>query len=895
MPGALLALSSPSHAEEPSFVDAPDEQFAVSTGRPQAGSIPWCWPAWQQRTGFSSPPFSSQVAEDTPSIWKSPEANQAVWTFISNFWAVEDSMQVDYIKKERPDNDTKGRELWLDFFRCKWADWKINSAVDAVLVERSLDPYSIMKRMRLANLPDLATSQVALAYPGLAEVLFGIDAFTEDGIALKEPVRRFLDTLITHHWARNRKTWLKDVEGLTKILTRYRDQESLQQLSEQQETLSNLLDGLGIDIKGGSKLRLPKPLRQALSFLATQQDITLLAASIQDQLKLCDPNTVPEDSIPEFDPDATNDCDFGWSEGVEEFKSMSEDNLWTVLGLPEKRIPFFNALQDPYGNCDPWTEDGQNWLKDPANGEPLALRWHQLVGLAKMVKNAFEGKPILLMDDVGLGKTIQVTALIALLAFYREFYTIHNCFPGRLAAKQWRNNDDSPNIPDLPIILVIPPNLISQFTSELHRFLQRGSFDILPYLATWNSRQSWWQDIWSRSIQPEGRRIIITTPKALESDFDRILEANNLYPSKSPRQKANYATDAPTTAYGHHFLLCSVDEAHNQRNIRKGYWAIFSLRERSLSMVAMTATPITSGPLVSDRISKIIIGTVKGNADIEVPSLYRSQMLTWINDIRKRFSGIVIRRTIWSVDNQGVRISGLAPFKEHNLLVELYDHEVDNLELIAKELVEEGGTRAAKFAAGSVPSRKLDVLAQVILWHQKHDNRQPLCVVDNKLVASSSDPGSITGIVDPIIPDKILVYCAFPSSYTQVTKVLELHGILTLQIYGKLSLSARTNIITKFKNSGPDGPRVLIISNIGLTDPELQDSLWSATDEGQLIGRIYRPPQSKAVHIYRIVAANTQDVFLNNISFSKAAILDAFTGATPSLRMYWLALLQFKN
>jgi hypothetical protein len=68
----------------------------------------------------------------------------------------------------------------------------------------------------------------------------------------------------------------------------------------------------------------------------------------------------------------------------------------------------------------------------------------------------------------------------------------------------------------------------------------------------------------------------------------------------------------------------------------------------------------------------------------------------------------------------------------------------------------------------------------------------------------------------------------------------------------------------------------------------LQDSLWSATDEGQLIGRIYRPPQPKTVHIYRIVAADTQDVFLNNISFSKAAILDAFTGASPSLRTYWL-------
>jgi SNF2 family DNA or RNA helicase len=275
---------------------------------------------------------------------------------------------------------------------------------------------------------------------------------------------------------------------------------------------------------------LPKPLRQALLFLANEHDITLLAASIHDQLKLCDPDATSSDSIPEFNPDASDDCDFQWSEGVEEFNSMSEDDLWAILGLPERQIPFFNILQDPYGNCDPWTESGQTWLKDPKNGEPLALRWHQLVGLVKMVKNAFSGTPVLLMDEVGLGKTIQVTALIALLAYYREFYAMHNCFPGKIgklalspskllfrsdvnqqATKQWRVN--SPNIPNLPVILVIPANLVAQFTSELHRFLQYGAFDILPYLATWRSRQSWWTEIWGRSMQPEGRRIIITTPK----------------------------------------------------------------------------------------------------------------------------------------------------------------------------------------------------------------------------------------------------------------------------------------------------------------------------------------------------------------------------------------------
>ncbi|KAG1833201.1 P-loop containing nucleoside triphosphate hydrolase protein [Suillus subalutaceus] len=962
MPGALLALSAPSHAEQ---VDS-------STDTTEAGNIPWCWPIWQQHTMLGSTPLSVNITEDTPSAWKSLKIHQAVLTFANNFWAIEDAAQVDYIKKIALITTMKVDNI----------GWTIAMPI-------------VMKRLKVANLPDLATSQVALAYSGLAEALFGPESFTEDGIALKEPVRRFLDALVAHHWAKNRKSivrergrlgklknkvdetwqefssmaeqnkrldteyiraWLKDVDGLTKILTRYGDRESLKQLSEQQETLSDLLQGLGIDINGGSKNRLPKPLRQALSFLATQQDITLLAASIQDQLKLCDPNTTPAESVPSFDPDATNNCDFQWSEGVEQYSSMSEDDLWTILGLPEKQIPFFNLLQDPYGNCDPWTEDGQAWLKE--NGESLALRWHQLVGLVKMVNNAFCGMPVLLMDEVGLGKTIQVTALIAILSFYREFYAVHNCFPGKIAAKRWRS--DSPNIPNLPVMLVIPANLVPQFTSELHRYLQRGTFDILPYLATWGSRRTWWEDIWSRSMQPEGRRIILTTPKALESDCDRIFEANNLCPTKHPRQKSNYTIDAPSTAYGRKFLLGLVDEAHNYRNVKKGYWAIFCLRLLCQAMVAMTATPITSRPLdvwnigrylglelfgsayddealkmvrqlrtaaakdrkrfqQGDRIATIIMGTVKGDADVEVPSLYRSQMLMWIGIIRERFSGIVIRRTIWSVDSCGARISGLAPFQEHNLLVKLYSHEVDNLERIAKDLVEEGGTRAAKFASGSDfytqvrrallhpscntgypwanpssldewkkdPSRKLDVLAQVICWHQELDGHPPLHVVDDKLTASSANLDVTTSsIADSTPHDKILVYCAFPSSYTQVLKVLELNGIKTLQIHGKLSTSTRTNIISQFKvvDHSLFIHSPTLSSAISPTLMQLQDSLWSATDEGQLIGRIYRPPQPKTVHIYRIVAADTQDVFLNNISFSKAAILDAFTGATPSLR-----------
>ena len=63
-----------------------------------------------------------------------------------------------------------------------------------------------------------------------------------------------------------------------------------------------------------------------------------------------------------------------------------------------------------------------------------------------------------------------------------------------------------------------------------------------------------------------------------------------------------------------------------------------------------------------------------------------------------------------------------------------------------------------------------------------------------------------------------------------------------------------------------------------------QDTLWSAQEDAQLIGRIWRYPQPKLVHVYRLIAGHTPDVFLNNIAFDKSVMLDHFKEAPPVLR-----------
>jgi hypothetical protein len=127
-----------------------------------------------------------------------------------------------------------------------------------------------------------------------------------------------------------------------------------------------------------------------------------------------------------------------WKEGVEEWQEKTEDELWEMLGLLEKRLPMFNERVDMHSLHDPWDAEGKRWFEDPENQAqimPLAPHWHQLVGIYKMLNHAFRGKPILLMDEVGLGKTLQVVSVIAVLAFFCAFCDQNGRFPGAFGAR----------------------------------------------------------------------------------------------------------------------------------------------------------------------------------------------------------------------------------------------------------------------------------------------------------------------------------------------------------------------------------------------------------------------------------------------------------------------------
>jgi hypothetical protein len=103
-----------------------------------------------------------------------------------------------------------------------------------------------------------------------------------------------------------------------------------------------------------------------------------------------------------------------------------------------------------------------------------------------------------------------------------------------------------------------------------------------------------------------------------------------------------------------------------------------------------------------DLSRNIVRGITKGDTSTPVCSHFQATTLEWISKLRGRYAGIVIRRTVHSVDYSGKRISGLEPYMEHLLVLELYENEISNLHNLADSLVQNSTAGAAKFAAGRV-------------------------------------------------------------------------------------------------------------------------------------------------------------------------------------------------
>lgn len=235
------------------------------------------------------------------------------------------------------------------------------------------------------------------------------------------------------------RDWLGKFNTLLKNQAMFIDQATVKDTEDRLAKVHGMMQALGMDTKGKVITRecstyklmpsiskcesaLPKVLVDALIVMSKKDlaDIRLYIFSIYS-IDASDTSDLPI-------PGVILEWGAGTA-GTEYWKQHDEASILQLIGA-SNGFPGFVDWLDVNGELNSW--DRPQWVAEaqPHQKVRCELRWHQLVGIVEGVKGAFAGRNILLMDQVGLGKTLQIAGIVALLAFCRHMYDRDDRFPG---------------------------------------------------------------------------------------------------------------------------------------------------------------------------------------------------------------------------------------------------------------------------------------------------------------------------------------------------------------------------------------------------------------------------------------------------------------------------------
>ncbi|KAL7277927.1 hypothetical protein ACG7TL_007875 [Trametes sanguinea] len=999
LPGRVLKMAPP-RTQITTFLDI---ALASQTTHDPA---PFCWPEWQENISVEVVPWSPLATSVNTTLEVGDIA--AIRAFTEAYFALDVGERERFIRNTH--NHAQGKKAMRDYIAQRWPIWGLNNIVDELLKENDVSEQDFALE-DLSGIIPMDQTCIPGLIPDLAQQLFGSKAIRKgaslqpwansynryrmaivrEGKRLKDDeanltkARRVFETKEADNAVTKAsiQPYLKALGAVAKRLTRWKN--LLEDRFEEVSAELNRVHTVMVSQQDTAEtIRLPPGLRRALRTMPNEHDQEEALAQVVEYIR----SSSTEDR--DFDlVDISAAALADWKEGVEAYKELTTEQIQQMLGLPSPTFPFFNQKQDPSGIHLPWSAEGRAALGSE-EATDLTPFWHQWVGVLKIIDNMMARKNVLLMDQVGVGKTMQAIGAIATYEWLRLTYNQKGRYPDRFA-KTARGQEA---LPDADHIIICPPNLVEQWTVEIQRYLAWGTFAILPYQGscTKANRLAFQQ----ASQQAKGTRIILATYNAMKSDAEfffnlplRISPANagdRLPVDRSADPEVAAATlFAPGKQYG----IVIMDEAHYARTARATRLAAVELVTLATAVVAMTATPIMTSPMDVVLLAQMLhIPGFKTEAMQEHRKAYmrakkhdtkqrkaRSDTVqlaaavaigkrtvkseesetkiairAWVSDVRTLLIDYVIRRSVHSTDRDGRSIIRLPPWRDIIVPVTLREDELMVQHHLADRLREERSKltttglegspvwkeqpvwlrragspvwkeqpvwlRRAAFYLGirkallhksladledhrfpsdkdgrpytDFPSSKLDALLALLEYHIGGSCAPP-ALVDPTIAAPESDPEGWSRI-DGAPVDKIVVYLAFPSSNWLVRKALEHAGIKFLEINSEKTPKQRADTLNSFRLSSE--VQVVLMSNVGTVGLNIAfanivvivDNLWSAQEMEQLIGRVWRHPQSKQVLIYSLIAVGTSDVFLNTISRDKGTMQSGFMNTDTALK-----------
>ncbi|KAF9442094.1 P-loop containing nucleoside triphosphate hydrolase protein [Macrolepiota fuliginosa MF-IS2] len=696
-----------------------------------------------------------------------------------------------------------------------------------------------------------------------------------------------------------------------------------------------------------------------LKKLASEEDVTDILNIYDEYFEM---NVEEEDEQPILDALPAKDRGFideGGDFGVEVEANMQSLHLARALGFKTGLPPSFNLLRHRSG-ITPWDDEEVFKYAEheimPEYLDHLRLHWHQLAGAHSIIRSIFNKERdashtmgVLIGDEVGLGKTAQSIVVIAFLnhLIYLQSREGRVDLPPVVAARPFFGGRSK--VPSLPHLILCPGTLVAQWASELKTLFLPWSVDIGVYDSQTDGPWFWGPDGPPRTFKhAKHHRIIIATHSVVFNDFKKmhqIQKRKNARPWEIPSARRTLAG----TIFGQDFLTITLDEAHHMRNPGNKHWAILRLLQQTRVRLIMTATPLHTAPKDVTSLERLVgiphffdeASYIEEKADASALRKAKKldddgetalqTQLGIIRRLRGYCIGHFLRRTTASLNWEGKELLSLPPYEEIIGLINLTERETaimaERAEAAKATVMTACDSRihtkkfyleyrlAVGYAKGDagelwptfksleewepLKSTKMDVCAKICAHYLTHDD-----VGD--VVFEEGQP------IFPDIPDmreadiqrtrRIIIYAEFPSMAPLLQNVLQLYGVKSLAINGKISFDQRDKRVKELY-SDRNPARVLIFSSVGSAGLNLAiadiviffDQPWSAQDERQIRGRAHRQPQEKVVKAIHLIANNTSDAVLYSVARGKANMFDAFvnkdvTDGLCPFRSYFLKL-----
>ncbi|KAG8719890.1 hypothetical protein FRC08_001754 [Ceratobasidium sp. 394] len=363
------------------------------------------------------------------------------------------------------------------------------------------------------------------------------------------------------------------------------------------QRLDTLMEGLGRKVKGGKTVRVTA--RHRMAHVVSDEDLNTVWMEYRAELWVPKPARTAGAENVEEDEEAFTDRPlaalnaFPLNAGVERWMSTSSVQIQEMLGIPKGGLPGANRDE---------------------NGRPtMHLMWHQWASVAEMIDRTFTlegepGRPTLLADEVGMGKTAQVIGYLQVLWHLKALQDANTQWPSTTAADgivKWPEflGDrkffmGKGRIPALPTVIACPTTLVAQWRHELSTWLSDTSCHVLVYRGNVQERDQFFAENspYDRAMKgphPECTVILVEVPSLQASGRTALYEPGD-------RARAEPSTGHPdllkNTLFSRDFLLAVLEEGHGYRNWNQSYRTVLTLMSRASQAIVLTATPVHTHP-----------------------------------------------------------------------------------------------------------------------------------------------------------------------------------------------------------------------------------------------------------------------------------------------------------